>query len=412
MTLSFSWATNANFSTGPDAGTPTKVDPASTANGFVNGTIAAAQHINFLFNGLSTELVKAIDGVNGGTYTLGSVLRFEGADVQIAADLEVVNGGEINVQAGGLINITGDIQVKSSGDINVESGGDINVESGGDIHLVSGAGLELDPGAVFLLEGTQNVTGQINLLSGADLDLASGSTLTNGGAITTSTGATLTVDSGGFLTINGLQTVNGSIDVNAGGSITIEDQNDLLINSDAVNVRLCMTPTWIETATGLTWDRTAASPGGALIQTQVDATAQYIAMFPLALPPGDDITAVTVMLHGTIGSAGSHADLPGLMPQVALISVDAAGTQTTISAAAAPNDGVDASASQAAYDANHTVIWAPASTLTVSGSNAYYVLVLGEAGSDSQANSLGIRSITVSAVARSFRGTGSSNAHI
>lgn len=401
MTLSFSWATNTNYSAGPDAGSSTKVDPASTANGFINGTIAAAQHINFLFNGLATELVKAVDGVNGGTYTLGSVLRFEGADVQIAADLEVVSGGEINVQSGGLINITGDIQVKS--------GGDVNVESGGDIHLVSGAGLELDPGAVLLVEGDIDVAsgGDINLASGAEINVNSGGAvvLGSGGAVTVGGGGTIDVSgdvniaSGGDLNVAS----GGDIVVAAGGLVTIEDQNDLLINSDAVNARLSLTPTWIEVATGPTWDRTASSPGGALIQTQVDATAQYIAMFPVVLPPGDDILAVTTVLHGTIGSAGAHADLPGLMPQIALVSVDAAGTQTTIDTV------TDSSASVGAYDANHSVVLALGAPETVSGSNAYYVLVLGEAGSDSQANSLGIRSITVSAVARSFRGTGSSN---
>lgn len=403
MTLAFSWATNTNFSTGPDAGTPTKVDPASTANGFINGTIAAAQHVNFLFNGLATELVKAIDGVNGGTYTLGSVLRFEGADVQIAADLEVVSGGEINVQAGGLINVTGDIQVKNAGDI--------NVESGGDIHLASGAGLELDSGAVFLLQGTQNVdsTGvfsletagaQMLVKAGTFISIQSSGSLEVAGIVNINSGGVQNVNSGGRIDIES----GGSIDVNAGGSITIEDQNDLLINSDSVNVRMCMTPAWIESAGGaVTWDRTASSPGGALIQTQVDTTAQYIAMFPLALPPGDDILGVSVVLHGTIGSAGSHGALPALMPQIALISVDSSGTQTTIATV------TDSSASTGAYDANHTVVLTPGSPETVSGSNAYYVLVLGEAGSNSQANSLGIRSIGVSIVARSFRGTGSSN---
>lgn len=407
MTLSFSWATNANYSTGPDVSTPTKIDPASTANGFINGTIAAAQHINFLFNGLAAEVVKAVDGVNGGTYMLGSALRFEGADVQIAADLEIVGGGEINVQSGGHIDLEsgGFVDILSGGDINVQSGGDINVLSGGEVSIGSGGSLEV------LAGGDINVasTGQINLASGgAEVNVATGSfiSIASGGSIevagivNVNNGGVQNVNSGGRIDIES----GGSIDVNAGGSITIEDQNDLLINSDAVNARLCMTPAWIESAGGaVTWDRTASSPGGALIQTQVDATAQYIAMFPVTLPPGDDILGVTVVLHGTIGSAGAHADLPGLMPQVALISVDASGTQTTIDTV------TDSAASQAAYDANHSVVLALGSPETVSGSNAYYVLVLGEAGSDSQANSLGIRSITVSATARSFRGTGSTN---
>ena len=44
------FATNTNYSTGPDSGTATKVDPASTGNGFVAGTAIAPQHMNFLLN--------------------------------------------------------------------------------------------------------------------------------------------------------------------------------------------------------------------------------------------------------------------------------------------------------------------------------------------------------------------------
>lgn len=47
MKLPQPWATADNYSSGPDVGTPTKVDPTSTANGFVRGTAAAAQHVNF-----------------------------------------------------------------------------------------------------------------------------------------------------------------------------------------------------------------------------------------------------------------------------------------------------------------------------------------------------------------------------
>lgn len=42
------WASNANYSSGIDVGTPTKTDPGSYANGFVGGTAAAPQHVNFL----------------------------------------------------------------------------------------------------------------------------------------------------------------------------------------------------------------------------------------------------------------------------------------------------------------------------------------------------------------------------
>jgi hypothetical protein len=44
------WATSELYLSGPDVGTPTKVDPSSPENGFIRGVIAAPQHVNFLFN--------------------------------------------------------------------------------------------------------------------------------------------------------------------------------------------------------------------------------------------------------------------------------------------------------------------------------------------------------------------------
>lgn len=55
------WATSANYSAGPDVGTPTKVDPgaALAAEGFEPGPVAA-QHVNFELNGLSTIQRRAL----------------------------------------------------------------------------------------------------------------------------------------------------------------------------------------------------------------------------------------------------------------------------------------------------------------------------------------------------------------
>lgn len=146
MTLSFSWATNANYSTGPNVGTPTRIDPASTANGFINGTIAAAQHINFLFDAVGDQLVQAVDGVGGGTYTLGSALRFQGADVEINAGLEILASGELNVQNGGLVQVLsgGLVDVLSGGQIEISSGASISVASGGLIDVVAGGAIEMN----------------------------------------------------------------------------------------------------------------------------------------------------------------------------------------------------------------------------------------------------------------------------
>ena len=57
------WATNDNYSSGPDSGTPTKVDPSSDANGFIRGTIAAPQHINFLIGLLASGSRALLPGV-------------------------------------------------------------------------------------------------------------------------------------------------------------------------------------------------------------------------------------------------------------------------------------------------------------------------------------------------------------
>jgi hypothetical protein len=47
------WATGVNYSSGPDTGSPTKLDPSSEANGFIRGVVAAPQHVNFHLNALA-----------------------------------------------------------------------------------------------------------------------------------------------------------------------------------------------------------------------------------------------------------------------------------------------------------------------------------------------------------------------
>lgn len=54
------FATNTNYSTGPDSGTPTKVDPATPGNGFVGGTAVVPQHVNFHLNGLASAARRPI----------------------------------------------------------------------------------------------------------------------------------------------------------------------------------------------------------------------------------------------------------------------------------------------------------------------------------------------------------------
>lgn len=49
------WASSELYVSGPDAGTPCKIDPASNLNGFIAGTGAAAQAMNFLLNQVTRQ---------------------------------------------------------------------------------------------------------------------------------------------------------------------------------------------------------------------------------------------------------------------------------------------------------------------------------------------------------------------
>jgi hypothetical protein len=148
MTLAFSWATSANYSAGPDVGTPTKVDPASVANGFIKGVIAAPQHVNYLFAQIADQLVNAVDGVGGGTYTLDAPLVFDGDEVQIASLLRILDDGILEVDVGAFLNVYGllDIsgQAQVSGVFNVVPGGMIDVIGGGSIELNVSEDLKID----------------------------------------------------------------------------------------------------------------------------------------------------------------------------------------------------------------------------------------------------------------------------
>lgn len=83
------WATLANYSTGGDTGTPTKVDPASSANGFVRGTVAAPQHVNFLFNAMASIVRRAFSAL-----LIPRVIDHEfGTSSSTMAAVHIENGG-------------------------------------------------------------------------------------------------------------------------------------------------------------------------------------------------------------------------------------------------------------------------------------------------------------------------------
>ncbi len=93
MKLPQPWATSLNYASGPDTGTPTKIDPASTANGFIRGTAAAAQHVNFNLHPLAETARR--------TYTTGCLtLRLlDAVDQDDLTDGLAVDGTSITARS-------------------------------------------------------------------------------------------------------------------------------------------------------------------------------------------------------------------------------------------------------------------------------------------------------------------------
>lgn len=100
MTIAFpasvpDWASNANYSAGPDTGTPTKVDPASTPNGFIKGVVAAPQHVNYQLNLLTTgynQHVGALDRLLEVAALHPRALEYVSSDTGAAMAATMVDG--------------------------------------------------------------------------------------------------------------------------------------------------------------------------------------------------------------------------------------------------------------------------------------------------------------------------------
>jgi hypothetical protein len=198
---------------------------------------------------LQNELVKAVDGVNGGTYTLEAPLVFDGAEVQFeggaripsGAILHVNDGGKIDVHGAGLLEISlaatlalqGTLTL--TGDINVQSGGDINVKGSpgtpGRIDVESAGVLHLEPGAVFDIDSDMALGGTLDVVGGA-IRLRSAATLTleDSAAIALEDSAAITLQDGAQL----LLTIGASIALSTGTALVVDDDAELLVRDSAI----------------------------------------------------------------------------------------------------------------------------------------------------------------------------------
>ncbi len=182
MSLGFNFATLTNYNTGPDNGTPTKVDPASATNGFVGGTVIAPQHVNYLINLIADQLTDALDGVNGGTYTLAAPLIFAaGADVRLNNALEVLATGVVDLNPGAELTVQAGADIDLAGELNINSGGQILGQAGGLVRLEDSEDLTINATAdLFILTMTpQSQTLASSLPTWLPLASGAGFSLTN-----------------------------------------------------------------------------------------------------------------------------------------------------------------------------------------------------------------------------------------
>jgi hypothetical protein len=349
MTFSFTWATNANYSAGPDVGTPTKVNPASTANGFVAGTIAAPQHINFLFDAVSDALVAAVDGVGGGMYTLTDPLVFTGDGVFIGA--------------AGSLTIEGDFGIASGGAAAVGSGGSFQCQSGSDFIVASGtdvdwaADVDVQAGSVWTFAST------------AEQVFAGGSVITHE-------------------SISGERYESGAI-------CLLEDIDGLRVDTDGFTWVSTMTPQLITSAAGVPdW---AANAAGVYIQTAVDGSD--IIGFALPMLPGDTITTVTVRVTGQVSGGAGHAATPANPPVVQLITVSDAGAVVVVATA---TDAV----TFPTYDSPHNIVLSGAGfPFTIPANLRVLVRVTGENGANSVAGTTAVLWVDGTGQANHIRNT-------
>lgn len=386
----------------------------------LNEVLTSAQ-MTFLQN----ELLKAVDGVGGGTYTLGSTLTFQGADVSFVSDVNLNSGSELNFNAGAVM--TGQIDVDANGDMTFLSGSSLTMAVGSTLNIsgtMSVANLTITnsmqlSSAVLSDDALSqiDIIGAINVNSGGELNLVTGSVQTvDASFLNLANGSSLDVDatssiacigsiglnSGGQMLVNGatitLQT-GGQILGQNGSIIRVEDAEDLLINGATETFRLSMTPFQVQAqSTGeLRWQPVSLGKW-----RQQDATAGgYFIAFALPLPPGDVVQSVTAVLTGGAG-AGHGGVLPGVMPQLELVSVSTAGVFTTLA------ETSDTSPSAAFYDTSHDILLD--STTETAGSmpqtvgfDPLYVVIRGEQGGVD--NTLELTAILGTCIANSFRGT-------
>lgn len=104
----FEWASDANYASGPDVGTPTKVAPSAGEidSGFVRGTAAVAQHMNWILGTQIKSWLTYLAGLATDSEFLGNSFHFTN-DIEIDGQLTINGGADID---GDVTFAAGDVQ--------------------------------------------------------------------------------------------------------------------------------------------------------------------------------------------------------------------------------------------------------------------------------------------------------------
>lgn len=336
-------------------------------------------------NAFQERLLKALDGVDGGTYELQDDLVFDGPG-------SVVIANDLTVEAGATLDVDGDLELGGTTDItgqfNVQSGADINVKTGAEINLQGTSQLDVEVGAFLNVTGIQTLAApaELRVTSGAKIRLIGSNSLDveNGADLNVKVGGDINLESGADINVGS----GAKIAVTGTGQILLSTPGQLKINDAAFGGYHSLVP--LSRVPG-EWD-----PSGTL---WIDNAANGLAIiqFALTLQPGDTLTSVVVNLRGQSGVT-PHAGVPGTKPLVTLIEVDFDGSAVTIAQEADP------SLTQPAYDAAH-LITLDADNLPhlVDGGKRLILSVRAEGGANASAGKTQILGIGFTGIARVIR---------
>lgn len=336
-------------------------------------------------NAFQERLLKAIDGLDGGTYALDSDLVFEGpAVVHIANELEIDSGASLNVQ--GALFIRDTAEIDSSATLNVE--GDINVPTGGEINVTGTGRIDVETPATLNVTGVQTLAspGRLNVTSGAMIRLIGANALEveNGADLNVKLGGDVNVENGGDINLLS----GGKIIAVGAAEVQLASPSQLKINDAAFGGYHSLVP--LSRVPG-EWDPSSTF--------WIDNAANGLATiyFALTLQPGDTLTSVVVNLQGQSGVTG-HAGLPSTRPLVTLVQVDFDGTAVQIAQESDPSLNV------AAYDAAHLItLDADSLPHLVDGGKRLILSVRAEGGANAAAGKTRILGIGIIGIARVIR---------